>query len=94
MRIATEALQRIRRLFRIEQLPALDPVLSSRERVFHAPPLTPELVAAIKLISPHCNLALDEKSRSFWEAEQNGHAGANMKPWQPNYPLLDVVPKS
>jgi hypothetical protein len=52
--------------------PELDPRLISMERVFRAPPLTPELVAAIKLIAPQFDLATNDKSRSFWEAEQNG----------------------
>jgi hypothetical protein len=42
------------------------------EPVFHAPPLTPELLAAIKLISPRLNLTQDEVSRRVWEKEQNG----------------------
>jgi hypothetical protein len=42
------------------------------EPVFHAPPLTPALLAAIKLISPRLKLAQDEVSRRVWEQEQNG----------------------
>jgi hypothetical protein len=54
------------------EVPELDPRLASMERVFRAPPLTPELVAAIKLISPHCDFPATEKYRSVWEADQNG----------------------
>jgi len=41
------------------------------ERVFHAPPFTPEMVKAIKLIAPQFNLSPDEQSRKFWEVDQN-----------------------
>ena len=51
---------------------AFDSRLASLEPVFHAPPLTPELLAAIKLISPRLKLAQDEHSRRIWEKEQNG----------------------
>jgi len=51
---------------------AFDSRLANLEPVFHAPPLTPELVAAIKLISPRLKLAQDENSRRVWEKEQNG----------------------
>jgi hypothetical protein len=51
---------------------AFDPRLAGKEAVFHAPPLTPELLAAIKLISPRLKLVQDESSRRVWEKEQNG----------------------
>jgi hypothetical protein len=51
---------------------AFDARLASKEPVFHAPPLTPELLAAIKLISPRLKLGQDESSRRVWEKEQNG----------------------
>jgi hypothetical protein len=50
----------------------LDQRLSKMERVFQSPPLTTELVAAIKLIAPQFDLSVDEKSRLIWEADQNG----------------------
>ena len=50
----------------------LNAKLSNLERVFKAPPLTPELIQAIRLISPQFDLSLDEESRAFWEADQNG----------------------
>lgn len=52
--------------------PELDKRLAQMERIFHAPPFTQELVTAIKLIAPHFNLTTNEKSRLFWEADQNG----------------------
>ncbi len=53
-------------------LSELDPYLAGKELVFTAPPFTPELVRAIKLISPQFHLRADEKSRRFWELNQNG----------------------
>lgn len=51
----------------------LEPSLANEELVFRAPPLTEELVAAIKLISPQFHLtAGEESSRRFWELNQNG----------------------
>jgi hypothetical protein len=52
-------------------VPELDPRLAGRERVFRAPPLTEELVAAVKLISPQYDLAIGETYRTIWEADQN-----------------------
>jgi hypothetical protein len=42
------------------------------EQIFHSQPLTPELIAAIKLISPQFDLAPKKAYRKFWEADQNG----------------------
>jgi hypothetical protein len=46
-----------RGLVGIKQLPELDRRLARMEQVFHSPPLTPELIAAIRLISPQFGLA-------------------------------------
>ncbi len=50
----------------------LDPSVTQRDLVFHAPPLDDRLLAAIKLISPQFALRADENSRRFWELNQNG----------------------
>ncbi|MEM7355113.1 MAG: hypothetical protein AAF657_30165 [Acidobacteriota bacterium] len=50
----------------------LEPYLAQKDLVFQAPLLSPELVAAIKLISPQFHLSTDERSRRFWELNQNG----------------------
>lgn len=50
----------------------LDPELSEREIHFRAPPLAPELLAAIRRISPQFHLDADERSRDFWQRNQNG----------------------
>jgi hypothetical protein len=64
--------RRVRRAAGLKSTPALDPRLAGMERVFRAPPLTPELVAAIKLISPHFDFTATEEYRAIWEADQNG----------------------
>ena len=69
---AQRVARKIRRVLGIKQLPELDQRLAQMERIFHAPPLTSELIAAIKLISPHCDLAPSEGHRLVWEADQNG----------------------
>jgi hypothetical protein len=65
-------IRRVRQVLLRRKVPELDERLAGMERVFRAPPLTRELVAAIKLISPHCDFTPHEKDRVFWEAEQNG----------------------
>jgi hypothetical protein len=64
--------RRLRGAFTRTLVPELDERLAKMERVFHAPPLTKELVASIKLISPHCNFTTDERYPALWEADQNG----------------------
>jgi hypothetical protein len=49
-----------------------DERLSQLEIVFHAPPFSPETVAAIKLIAPQFDFRADEHSRCLWEKDQNG----------------------
>ena len=67
-----EIIRRGLRVFGIKTLSQLNAKLAKRERVFHAPPFTQELVAAIKLVTPHFELTTSEKCRAFWEADQNG----------------------
>lgn len=64
---------KVRKKLRLgHSLSELDPYLASRDLIFRAPPLTPELFGAIKLISPQFHLKADETSRRFWELNQNG----------------------
>jgi len=67
-----EKLQRVAREIFAKRLLPMDERLASMEQVFHSPPLTPELVAAIRLIAPHFDFDTDEKYRLFWEKNQNG----------------------
>jgi hypothetical protein len=64
--------RRVRSVIPGRQAPVLDPRLTTMERVFRAPPLSPELIAAIKLISPHFDAGLGNRQRELWEADQNG----------------------
>jgi len=87
----TQFVQRFRRSVRPQPgLPDLDPRFTGMQRVFRSPPLTPELIAAIKLISPHCDFAPTEKHRSFWEADQNG---ACWSEYEALSPLLGALRK-
>lgn len=83
-------LLRVRRALSIKELPILDPRLANMERVFRAPELTSELIAAIRLISPHCDLKLGEKFRSVWEADQNGACWGE---YEALAPVLAAIPK-
>lgn len=53
------------------QLPVINNKLVTKPILFRSPPLTPSLVDAIKLISPHCNLSTNQEARSYWEHDQN-----------------------
>jgi hypothetical protein len=83
-------MRRGRRLVGLNNVPALDPRLLEMERVFHAPPLTPELVAAIRLISPDFDFEATEENRAFWEAEQNGTCWGE---YEALSPLFHSAPK-
>jgi len=81
----------IRRTIGPKEVPELDARLAGMERVFKAPPLTPKLIAAIKLISPHCAFtAADEKYKSVWEADQNGACWGE---YEALAPLFRSIPK-
>ncbi len=71
--IVNRLMSSLRRKLKLRHaLSELDPELAAKELFFRAPPLTPELVAAIKLISPQFHLRPDEPSRRYWELNQNG----------------------
>lgn len=71
--IVNRLMSSLRRKLKLRHsLSELDPDLAAKELFFKAPGLTPELVAAIKLISPQFHLRADEPSRRFWELNQNG----------------------
>lgn len=58
--------------------------------LFKAPSFTEELVQAIKLISPQFGLSIDERSRLFWEEDQNGACWGEYKALAP---LFKAMPK-
>ncbi len=74
-------------------LAELDPDLSARPLHFRAPPLTPELVGAIKLISPQFRLREDEPSRQFWERNQNGLSWGEFQALEPFLKALPERPQ-
>ena len=80
---------RMRRLRGLRPAPELDERLSGMEKVFRAPPLTKELVAAIRLIAPHFDFTANEKDRATWEADQNGSCWGE---YQALAPLLCAMP--
>ncbi|HEY1265146.1 MAG TPA: hypothetical protein VGF06_16575, partial [Terriglobales bacterium] len=53
------------------RMPALDPAAEVRQ-LFRAPPFTPEVAAALRLISPRLQFRPDERSRLLCQAEANG----------------------
>lgn len=61
-----------------------------KNALFKAPPFTPQLLQAIKLISPQFDLKEDEKSRKFWEADQNGACWGE---YNALAPLFKIMPK-
>jgi hypothetical protein len=71
LQLARRVVGKVRRSF-APRHPPLGRRVTSLPTVFRAPPLTPELIAAIKLISPHWDLRQTEHDRRYWEADQNG----------------------
>jgi hypothetical protein len=71
-------------------IPDVDERLAELESVFLAPPLTPELVSAIRLISPHCAFNTKEKYRAVWEADQNAHCWGE---YEALAPLFHSMPR-
>jgi hypothetical protein len=61
----------------------LNPRLAAKEAVFLAPPLTPELEAAILLISPQLRGAKPEEFRDLWQKEQNGECWGEYEALEP-----------
>lgn len=67
--LATKARKKLRLGHSLSEL---DPELAGQDLHFRSPPLTSELLAAIRRISPQFHLRPDERSRRFWELNQNG----------------------
>lgn len=68
--------------------PKIDKRLCGKEQVFLAPPLTPALIAAIKQISPQFDLKVDEKSREFWQRDQNGSCWGEFEALEPVFTTM------
>jgi hypothetical protein len=87
----TRELRRAGRTIGIRRpLPQLDEELAEAQRVFRAPLFTKELVEALGLIAPQFDFATDEKSRAFWEAEQNGDCWGE---YNALAPLFQAMPR-
>jgi hypothetical protein len=69
----TKLLTSVRKRLGLEHsISELEPDLAAKEMIFRPPSLTPELVEAIRLISPQFKLRPTERSRDFWGRNQNG----------------------
>ncbi|MDH4065350.1 MAG: hypothetical protein OEW19_13205 [Acidobacteriota bacterium] len=68
-KLATSARKRLRLEHSLSEL---EPDLAAKELIFRSPPMTREMVAAVKLISPQFHLRPTERSRDFWGRNQNG----------------------
>lgn len=65
-------------------LSELEPSLAMEELIFRAPPLDPALVNTIRLISPQFRLRSgEERSRRFWELNQNGLSWGEYRALEP-----------
>lgn len=69
--------------------PELTERLIRKAHIFQAPPLTKDLAETIHRISPQMRLSLDEASRRYWEAEQNGCCWGEFEALAP---LLESLP--
>lgn len=90
MKKIREMVQRLRQTTGFTEMSEINPQLADMERVFRAPPMTPELLAAIKLISPQFEFTASEKSRLVWEADQNGGCWGE---YEALTPLFRSIPK-
>jgi len=66
----------------------LDAQAAAVEPLFLAPPFTPEVVAAIRLISTRLPLKADESSRRLWQSEANAASAAEYDALRPLFAAL------
>ncbi|MEE8523513.1 MAG: hypothetical protein V3T72_06245, partial [Thermoanaerobaculia bacterium] len=85
-RLATSARKRLRLGHALSEL---DPYLAEKELIFRAPELTPDLIAAIRRISPQFHLVAGERSRRFWELNQNSACWGE---YDALAPVLEALP--
>ncbi len=86
-KLSTSARKRLRLGHSLSEI---EPYLADKEVLFRAPPLDPGLIAAIKLISPQFHLTANERSRRFWEMNQNGLSWGEFEALAP---VLESIPK-
>jgi len=87
VRLRTEIAKRWGLGHRVEELSS---ALVGKELYFRAPPLDPDLIRAVKAITPQFSLRVDEPSRRVWELSQNGSSWAE---YEALAPLLDPMPE-
>jgi SAM-dependent methyltransferase len=68
----------------------LSSALVGKTLYFRSPPLDPELIGAVRAITPQFSLRLDETSRRVWELSQNGSSWAE---YEALAPLLEALPE-
>jgi hypothetical protein len=83
-------IRRAKQSIGLRPVPELDTRLAGKERIFRAPPLTKELVAAIKLITPQFDFTTREKDRAIWEADQNGSCWGEYQALAPLFRAMSV----
>jgi hypothetical protein len=77
----------------LQDISQLNECLATKERIFQAPPLTSNLVHAIRLISPHCDFPPQEKYRLLWEADQNGACWGEYEALRPLFKCMPMPRK-
>lgn len=80
VRLRTELAKRFGLGHRVDELSA---ALAGKELYFSSPPLDPDLIRAIKAITPQFSLREDETSRRVWELSQNGSSWAEYEALRP-----------
>ena len=71
----------------------LDARATTGEQLFLAPPFTPEVMAAIRLISTRLPLRADEASRLLWQQEGNAASAAEFDALEPLFAALPAPRK-
>jgi hypothetical protein len=69
---------------------SLNTELAAMEHIFRAPPMTPALLAAINLISPHYKDVSAAKLQVAWQADQNA---ACWSEYLALAPILETLPR-
>jgi hypothetical protein len=87
LRLRAELLKRLRREPPIDEL---NRALAGRELFFRAPELDPEMLEAVKLITPQFHLRENEESRKLWELSQNGSCWGE---YEALAPVLEALPR-
>lgn len=74
---------------RVRRIEQIAPEFATGPPVFRAPPLTPDLAAAIRLYCEQFDYPLTEAARALWETDQNAACRAEREALSP---LLNAMP--